>query len=312
MLDYVWLVLVFPALGVLINGFFSRRLGRKLVGYLACIVVGLSFVVSLLTCWALVQLPPESRCVEVVLYTWTSVSDFVVDFTLLIDPLSMVMMLVITGVGFLIHVYSIGYMHHDPSYGRYFTYLNLFILSMSLLVLGNNFVMLYAGWELVGLCSYLLIGFWYQKKSAADAGRKAFVVTRIGDFAFALAILIIFAKFGTLAYKEVFERAPELLPAGGALATLITLLLFAGATGKSAQIPLYVWLSDAMEGPTPVSALIHAATMVTAGVYMVARTHVLYELAPLSMSVIAVIGTVTAFCAAPLALVQNDLKRVLA
>jgi NADH-quinone oxidoreductase subunit L len=312
MLDYVWLVLVFPALGVLINGFFNRRLGRKLVGYLACIVVGLSFAISLLTCRALIQLPPESRSVEVVLYTWTSVSDFVVDFTLLIDPLSMVMILVITGVGFLIHVYSIGYMHHDPSYGRYFTYLNLFILSMCLLVLGSNFVMLYAGWELVGLCSYLLIGFWYQKKSAADAGRKAFVVTRIGDFAFALAILIIFAKFSTLDYKEVFERAPELLPAGGTLVTLITLLLFAGATGKSAQIPLYVWLPDAMEGPTPVSALIHAATMVTAGVYMVARTHVLYELAPLSMSVVAVIGTITAFCAATIALVQNDIKRVLA
>ncbi|MFQ5813411.1 MAG: NADH-quinone oxidoreductase subunit L [Anaerolineae bacterium] len=312
MLDYVWLVLVFPALGVLINGFFSRRLGRKLVGYLACIAVGLSFVVSLLTCWALIQLPPESRSVEVALYTWTSVSDFAVDFTLLVDPLSIVMMLVITGVGFLIHIYSIGYMHDDPGYGRYFTYLNLFILSMSLLVLGNNFLMLYAGWELVGLCSYLLIGFWYQKKSAADAGRKAFVVTRIGDFAFALAILIIFANFGTLAYKEVFERAPELLPAGGALVTLITLLLFAGATGKSAQIPLYVWLPDAMEGPTPVSALIHAATMVTAGVYMIARTHVLYELAPLSMSVVAVIGAITAFFAATIALVQNDIKRVLA
>jgi NADH-quinone oxidoreductase subunit L len=312
MLDYVWLVLVFPTLGVLINGFFSRRLGRKLVGYLACIAVGLSFIVSLLTCWGLIQLPPENRSVDVVLYTWTSVSDFAVDFTLLIDPLSMVMMLVITGVGFLIHVYSIGYMHHDPGYGRYFTYLNLFILSMSLLVLGNNFVMLYAGWELVGLCSYLLIGFWYQKKSAADAGRKAFVVTRIGDFAFALAILIIFANFGTLDYQEVFERAPELLPAGGTLVTLITLLLFAGATGKSAQIPLYVWLPDAMEGPTPVSALIHAATMVTAGVYMVARTHVLYELAPLSMSVIAVVGTITAFFAATIAIMQNDIKRVLA
>ena len=220
MLDYVWLVLVFPVLGALINGFFHRRLGRKLVGYLACVAVGLSFAVSLLTCWALIQLPPESRSVEVVLYTWTSVSDFAVDFTLLIDPLSMVMMLVITGVGFLIHIYSIGYMHDDPGYGRFFTYLNLFILSMSVLVLGNNFVMLYAGWELVGLCSYLLIGFWYQKKSAADAGRKAFVVTRIGDFTFALAILIIFANFGTLAYKEVFERAPELLPAGGALVTL--------------------------------------------------------------------------------------------
>ena len=312
MLDYVWLTLVFPVVGALINGFFSRRLGRKRVGYLACIAVGLSFTVSLLTCWALIQLPPESRSVEVALYTWTSVSDFVVDFTLLIDPLSMVMMLVITGVGFLIHIYSIGYMHDDPGYGRYFAYLNLFIFSMSLLVLGSNFVMLYAGWELVGLCSYLLIGFWYQKKSAADAGRKAFVVTRIGDFAFALAILIIFANFGTLAYKEVFERAPELLPAGGALVTLITLLLFAGATGKSAQIPLYVWLPDAMEGPSSVSALIHAATMVTAGVYMVARTHVLYELAPLSMSVVAVIGAATAFFAATIALVQNDIKRVLA
>ena len=312
MLDYVWLVLAFPALGVLINGFFSRCLGRKLVGYLACIVVGLSFVVSLLTFWALIQLPAESRLFEKALFTWLAAGDFIVEATLRVDPLSTLMILVVSGVGFVIHVYSIGYMHGDPRYGRYFTYLNLFLLSMLLLILASNFLLLYVGWELVGLCSYLLIGFWFERQAAANAGKKAFITTRIGDFGFALGVMLIFVTFGTLNYGEVFEAAPATLQFGGFTATAITLLLFMGAVGKSAQIPLYVWLPDAMEGPTPVSALIHAATMVTAGVYMVARTHVLFELAPLSMTLVAVIGAITAFYAATIALVQSDIKRVLA
>jgi NADH-quinone oxidoreductase subunit L len=312
MLDYVWLVLAFPLLGVIINAFFGRRLSRRAVGYVACGSVGLSFLTSLALFAALIQLPAESRLFEKALFTWLAAGDFIVEATLRVDPLSTLMILVVSGVGFVIHVYSIGYMHGDPRYGRYFTYLNLFLLSMLLLVLANNFLLLYAGWELVGLCSYLLIGFWFERQAAADAGKKAFITTRIGDFGFALGVMLIFVTFGTLNYGEVFEAAPATLQFGGFTATAITLLLFMGAVGKSAQIPLYVWLPDAMEGPSPVSALIHAATMVTAGVYMVARTHVLFELAPLSMTLVAVIGAITAFYAATIALVQNDIKRVLA
>jgi len=244
------------------------------------------------------------------LYSWITVGDFDVSLSLRADPLSSLMTLVVSGVGFLIHVYSVGYMAEDERFIRFFTQLNLFAFSMLLLVLAGNFLIMFVGWELVGLCSYLLIGFWFEREAPADAGKKAFLVTRIGDFGFALGVMLIFATFGTLDFDQVFERAPELLD--GTIATAITLLLFTGAVGKSAQIPLYVWLPDAMEGPTPVSALIHAATMVTAGVYMVARTHVLFELAPLSMGVVAWIGVVTAFFAATMALVQNDLKRILA
>jgi NADH-quinone oxidoreductase subunit L len=219
---------------------------------------------------------------------------------------------VVSGVGFLIHVYSVGYMAEDERFTRFFTQLNLFAFSMLLLVLADNFLVMFVGWELVGLCSYLLIGFWFEREAPADAGKKAFLVTRIGDFGFALGVMLIFVTFRTLDFDQVFASAPEVLVVGSTIATAITLLLFMGAVGKSAQIPLYVWLPDAMEGPTPVSALIHAATMVTAGVYMVARTHVLFELAPLSMGVVAWIGVVTAFFAATMALVQNDLKRILA
>ncbi len=312
MLDLVWLVPAFPLAGMLINGFFGYRLGRRAVGWVASAVVGLAFVVSVLVALGLTALPPEERLFIQPLFTWAVAGALVVRAALQIDPLSVVMMLVVTGVGFLIHVYSIGYMAEDESYARFFTSMNLFVTSMLLLVLANNFLMLYVGWELVGLCSYLLIGFWYTRKSAADAGRKAFVTTRVGDFGFALGVFLIFSVFGTLDYAQVFAAAPEVLRVGSATATAITLLLFLGAVGKSAQIPLYVWLPDAMEGPTPVSALIHAATMVTAGVYMVARTHVLFELAPLSQTVVATIGAVTAFYAATIALVQNDIKRVLA
>jgi NADH-quinone oxidoreductase subunit L len=307
MLDFAWLILLFPLLGVLINGFFGRRIGKKWVGQIACGTVGLSFLMGVAVFFALLG---EEHGQTVTLFSWITVGDFQIEAALLVDQLSTVMTLVVTGVGFLIHVYSIGYMAEDERYARFFTLLNLFIFSMLTLVLADNFLLLYVGWELVGLCSYMLIGFWFERPSAAEAGKKAFLVTRVGDFGFALGVMLIFVTFGTLSYAQVFEQAPHVLATG--LATAITLLLFAGAVGKSAQIPLYVWLPDAMEGPTPVSALIHAATMVTAGVYMVARTHVLFELAPLSMTVVAVIGVVTAFFAATIALVQNDIKRVLA
>jgi NADH-quinone oxidoreductase subunit L len=306
-LDFELWILLFPILGVLINGFFGRRIGKKWVSWAACASVGLSFAVAV---GVFLTLLGEEHGWVVPLFSWITVGDFRIEAALLVDQLSILMSLVVTGVGFLIHVYSVGYMAEDERYARFFTLLNLFVFSMLLLVLADNFLLLYVGWELVGLCSYLLIGFWFERPAAADAGKKAFLVTRIGDFGFALGVLLIFATFGTLSYARVFEQAPQVLTVG--LATAITLLLFAGAVGKSAQIPLYVWLPDAMEGPTPVSALIHAATMVTAGVYMVARTHALFELAPVSMTVVAVIGAVTAFYAATIALVQNDIKRVLA
>ncbi|MCL6432428.1 MAG: NADH-quinone oxidoreductase subunit L, partial [Anaerolineae bacterium] len=312
MLQYAWLVLVFPLAGVLINAFFGYRLGRRACGALATVAVALSFLWGVGVLAGLLSRPAEAREVHLALWDWVVAGDLHVGLSLLVDPLSVVMLLVVTGVGALIHLYSNGYMREDPDYARFFTYLNLFIVGMLLLVLADNFLLLYLGWEAVGLCSYLLIGFWYQKKSAADAGKKAFIVNRVGDFGFALGIMLIFATFGTLGFREVFERAPVMLQAGGAVATAITLLLFTGAVGKSAQIPLYVWLPDAMEGPTPVSALIHAATMVTAGVYMVARTHVLFALAPFSSAVVAAIGTLTAIYAASIALVQTDIKRVLA
>jgi NADH-quinone oxidoreductase subunit L len=229
--------------------------------------------------------------------------------TLQVDQLSAVMLLVVTGVGFLIHVYSIGYMHEDPDYPRFFTYLNLFVFSMVMLVLAGNFLLLYVFWEAVGLCSYLLIGFWYTRESAANAGKKAFIVNRVGDFGFGLGIMLIWTSLGTLEYGEVFARAPGLAVG---TATAISLLLFLGACGKSAQLPLHIWLPDAMEGPTPVSALIHAATMVTAGVYMVARSHALFERSDVALDVVAWVGVVTAVFAASIALVQTDIKRVLA
>ncbi|MFQ5912590.1 MAG: NADH-quinone oxidoreductase subunit L [Nitrospinota bacterium] len=312
MLEFLWLIPTFPALGAVLNGVFGRYVGKRNAGPLACAAAGLSFAASLWAYFALLGLEPASRAVHKTFYTWIASGDFVVKASFLLDPLSAVMILVVTGVGFIIHVYSIGYMHKDPGQARYFAYLNLFLSAMLLLVLADNFLLLYVGWEGVGLCSYLLIGFWYGKKTAADAGKKAFIVNRVGDFGFAVAIFLIFATFGTLDYAGVFEAAPEKLTAGGATASAIALLLFFGATGKSAQIPLHTWLPDAMEGPTPVSALIHAATMVTAGVYMVARTHVLFLLSPAALTTVAVVGTATALMAALIALVQTDIKRVLA
>ncbi|MBI3091857.1 MAG: NADH-quinone oxidoreductase subunit L [Candidatus Tectomicrobia bacterium] len=315
MLDLAWLMLALPLLGVFLNLFVTGRMSERGIGWLASAVVGLALLVAVGAFLALLKLPPQQRHIELNVYTWIASGSLSAGFGLLVDQLSIIMALVVTGVGFIIHVYSIGYMHGDPGFRRYFVYLNLFIFSMLILVLANNFLLLFVGWEGVGLCSYLLIGFWYERKSAADAGKKAFIVNRVGDFGFLLAIFLIFALFGSLDFTTVFSKAPQLVQSGvvsGAAITAITLLLFVGATGKSAQLPLYVWLPDAMEGPTPVSALIHAATMVTAGVYMVVRTSALFALAPLSLTVVAGIGLATAFFAATMGLVQTDIKRVLA
>jgi NADH-quinone oxidoreductase subunit L len=312
MLDYVGLIPLFPAVGFALNLFFGRRLAKGTVGLIACGAIGLSFLISLLVLVDLLNLPPAGRSVEKILYTWILSGEFQANIGFLVDPLSIVMMMVVSGVSFVIHIYSHGYMHDDPDYPRYFTYLNLFVFFMLILVSANNFLLLFVGWEGVGLCSYFLIGFWYEKKSASDAGKKAFIVNRIGDYGFLLAIFLIFMTFGTIDFKAVFAAAPGKLAMGDGLVTLIALLLFMGATGKSAQIPLYTWLPDAMEGPTPVSALIHAATMVTAGVYMVARCNLLFLMAPTALLVVAVIGAATAVFAASIGLAQNDIKRVLA
>jgi NADH-quinone oxidoreductase subunit L len=312
MLDYIGLIPLFPAIGFALNLFFGRRMGKGAVGFIACAAIGLSFLVSFLVFLDLLKMAPASRSVEKILYQWILSGEFQANIGFLVDPLSVVMMMVVSGVSFIIHIYSYSYMHEDRDFPRYFTYLNLFVFFMLILVSANNFLLMFVGWEGVGLCSYFLIGFWYEKKSASDAGKKAFIVNRIGDYGFLLAIFLIFVTFGTVEFKAVFAAAPGKLAIGSGIVTLITLLLFMGATGKSAQIPLYTWLPDAMEGPTPVSALIHAATMVTAGVYMVARCNVLFLLAPTSLFVVAVIGAATAIYAASIGLAQNDIKRVLA
>ncbi len=312
MLEYVWLVPALPLAGVVLNLLLGGRLGKRFVGVVSCSSVGLSFLASAGVFLDLLAREPALRHFEKHIFTWFLSGSFKVEAALLVDPLSVLMMLVVSGVGFLIHVYSVGYMGADKGYRRYFIYLNLFMFSMLTLVSGANFLLLYIGWEAVGLCSYLLIGFWFERKSAADAGKKAFIVNRIGDFGFALGILLLFKTFGTLEFGAVFSQAGQQFAAGSVLMTAITLLLFMGATGKSAQLPLYTWLPDAMEGPTPVSALIHAATMVTAGVYMVARCSALFVLSPVSMGVVAVVGLATAVYAASIGLVQNDFKRVLA
>jgi len=309
---YAALVPLFPLLGFLVNLFLGRRLSKGAVGLVACGSVLLSFLTAVGVFLGLRALAPDARQVVVPLFDWIQSGILRVPMGLLVDPLSVVMILVVTGVGFLIHVYSTGYMEHDEGYARYFTYLNLFTFSMLVLVLGSSFVTLFVGWEGVGLCSYLLIGFWYEKKSATDAGKKAFIVNRIGDFGFTLGMMLIFWTCGSLDFTEVFRVAGQRFQPGDAAVTTICLLLFLGATGKSAQLPLYVWLPDAMEGPTPVSALIHAATMVTAGVYMVARCHLLYLLSPTALLVVAVVGAATAIFSATIGLVQNDIKRVLA
>lgn len=313
MLNLVALILLFPLIGAAINGLIGKRLRKETVGYIACGAIGLSLFISILVFCGLLLLPPDERLFEKHLFSWIESGSFKSAAGLQVDPLSSLMILIVTGVGFLIHIYSIGYMHTDKGYHRYFCYLNLFTFSMLLLVLGNNFLLMFIGWEAVGLCSYLLIGFWFEKKSASNAAKKAFVVNRVGDFGFALGIMLIFLTFHSIDFTEVLSAASHgNFVVGSFTVTIITLLLFMGATGKSAQIPLYTWLPDAMEGPTPVSALIHAATMVTAGVYMIARCNVLYMLSPFTMTVVASIGAATALFAASIGLVQNDIKRVLA
>ena len=290
MFDYVWLIPTFPLIGFLINGLYGKKLPKNVVGTIGATAVGLSFLLTVAIFLEFLKLPPDApKAVQKVMFTWISAGNFSAEVAFLIDPLSLIMLLVVSGVSTLIHIYSIGYMHDDPGFPRYFAYLNLFVFNMLILVSANNFLLMFVGWEGVGLCSYLLIGFWYEKKSASDAGKKAFVVNRIGDFGFLLGMFIIFWTFGTLNFKDVFAAAAH-YPVGAGIITAATLCLFLGATGKSAQIPLYTWLPDAMEGPTPVSALIHAATMVTAGVYMVARCSALFVLAPVSLTVVAVIG----------------------
>ncbi|HKQ58726.1 MAG TPA: NADH-quinone oxidoreductase subunit L [Candidatus Eisenbacteria bacterium] len=308
----LWIIPGLPLAAVALNLVLGDRLGKRGTAWLACGAVGAAFVMALRAVLTLAALPPEQRAITETVYTWMRVGDFSANVAFLLDPLSSVMVLVVTGVGFLIHVYSVGYMSHDPSFRRFFLYLNLFMFAMLTLVLADNFLLMFVGWEGVGLSSYLLIGFWYTKPSAAEAGKKAFIVNRIGDFGFLLGMLTLFAWGGSLEFERLFAVAPHVFAVGSVAITFATLALFLGATGKSAQIPLYTWLPDAMEGPTPVSALIHAATMVTAGVYMVARCHVLFQLAPISLETVAIVGAATALFAATIGMAQNDIKRVLA
>ena len=341
MIQLIWLTIALPLAGVLFNGILGRRLSHKVVSVVGPLAVLGAFITG---AGALVELWSRGgEAVTVPLWTWAAIDTFSVNINLLVDPLSLLMVLVVTGVGFLIHVYATEYMvhkdesghaHPDRDFARFFTFLNLFIASMLILVLGDNYLMMYVGWELVGVCSYLLIGFWFDRPaeeqapielgeghrpvalkpllSPAASGMKAFIVNRIGDLGFALGVFLIWSTFGTLQFSAVFAEAPHIAETMPSVLPWIALLLFVGAMGKSAQIPLFVWLPDAMAGPTPVSALIHAATMVTAGVYMIVRSNVIYSLAPGVSMFVAVIGAATALFAATIALVQVDLKRVLA
>jgi NADH-quinone oxidoreductase subunit L len=325
-MKYIWLIPLLPGIGAAINGLVGiRSFSRKTSGLVACATMTGSLVLGLLAFWQLVALPADERVYDVVVADWIpriplavrdGIGAFQAPWGFRLDPLSALMVLVVTGIGTLIHVYSTAYMADEPRGGvaRFFCYLNLFCFFMLMLVLGDNFLVMFVGWEGVGLCSYLLIGYWYEKKSAADAGKKAFITNRIGDWGFVLGMFLVYYTFGTLDFVAVQNGAAAMPIESGHFGVLsaIALLLFVGATGKSAQIPLYVWLPDAMEGPTPVSALIHAATMVTAGVYMVGRNAVLFSHAPMVMEIVAIVGVLTAIMAASIGLVQNDIKRVLA
>jgi NADH-quinone oxidoreductase subunit L len=302
----LWLIPLVPFVGFLVNGLFGRHLPKWLVTALALLAPLASFSAVLYASAG--SLYPQIETFS----TWINVGTLHVDFSFVLDQLSLVMLLVITGVGFLIHIYSVGYMAHDPGYARYFSYLNLFLFFMTVLVLAGNALLMFVGWEGVGLASYLLVGFWFQKPSAAEAGKKAFIVNRIGDVGFLIGMFLLLANFGTLTFSEIATKLGQDPGWTGGVVTAIALCLLLGATGKSAQLPLYIWLPDAMEGPTPVSALIHAATMVTGGVYMIARNHVLFDHSPFALGTVAVIGAATALFAATIGLVQNDIKRVLA
>jgi NADH-quinone oxidoreductase subunit L len=312
---HLWLIPLLPFAGFLLNGILGGRLPKWLVTAVALLTPLAAFCMVLQISLGLFANPiaiAHLPFVETCSLPWINAGLLHVNFSFVLDQLSLVMLLVVTGVGFLIHVYSVGYMGDDKGYARYFSYLNLFLFFMTVLVLAGNALVMFIGWEGVGLASYLLIGFWFQKKSAADAGKKAFIVNRIGDFGFLIGMFLLIANFGTLTFTDIAAKLGQDPGWNGGVVTVIALCLMLGAAGKSAQLPLYIWLPDAMEGPTPVSALIHAATMVTAGVYMVARTHVLFDHSPFALSVVAIIGAATAIFAATIALVQNDIKRVLA
>ncbi|HKI96097.1 MAG TPA: NADH-quinone oxidoreductase subunit L [Gemmatimonadales bacterium] len=310
---WIWLVVLLPFAGFVANGLLSflKPSAKRAVSTIGVGVLVATFVVAVVVVLGVARDPNDAPYL-IHLWNWLPVGDLNIGVTFQVDQLSSVMLMVITGVGTLIHIFSIGYMREDDGYARYFAYLNLFIFFMLILVLGASFPLLFVGWEGVGLCSYLLIGFWYTEKANADAGKKAFIMNRIGDFGFLIAMFMIYRATGTLNFTEVFSAAPQVFQVAGPAITAITLFLFLGCTGKSAQIPLYTWLPDAMAGPTPVSALIHAATMVTAGVYLVARTNMLFAMAPVSSAVVATVGAVTALWAASIALKQWDIKKVLA
>jgi len=317
---HLWLIPLLPFAGFVLNGLLGRKLPKALVTAIALLTPLGAFGVVLLACFFVRSSPTDpdlAPVIHLMPYSenfghWINAGLLHIDFSLVLDQLSLVMLLIITGVGFLIHIYSAGYMEHEDGYWRYFAYLNLFLFFMTVLVLAGNALLMFVGWEGVGLASYLLIGFWFQKTTAADAGKKAFVVNRIGDFGFLIGMFLLLANFGTLTFTELASKIAAAPALTGGILTATALCLFVGATGKSAQLPLYIWLPDAMEGPTPVSALIHAATMVTAGVYMVARTHFIFDRSPLALSVVAIVGAATALFAATIGLVQTDIKRVLA
>ncbi|MCE1165430.1 MAG: NADH-quinone oxidoreductase subunit L [Bacteroidetes bacterium] len=312
MQNYFLSITVLPLLGFLINVLFGKKIkSEKFSGWLSSIFVLIPFLIGVQALFEIMSLPEDGRKIVINYFNWISAGKLTVNYSFLVDPLSVVMILVVTGIGFLIHVYSIGYMHGDEGYARFFAYLNLFIFAMLHLVIADNFLLVFLGWEGVGLCSYLLIGFWYEKKFTGDAAKKAFIVNRIGDFGFLTAMFLIFTYFGTLDISGFLGQIAG-YPVNNALLIAIALFFFLGATGKSAQIPLYVWLPDAMAGPTPVSALIHAATMVTAGIYLVARTSLLYVLAPYASNIVLIIGIATAIISATIAVKQNDIKKILA
>ncbi|MBL7920737.1 MAG: NADH-quinone oxidoreductase subunit L [Bacteroidia bacterium] len=307
MIKLIGLVPLFPLIGFLINGFFGKKMSKGLSGIIASVSILASFVLSVLIFVELNGSENKSHIVN--LFSWINSGSLIIPFELLVDPLSSLFLLIITGIGFLIHVYSTGYMHDDEGFSRFFTYLNLFIFFMLLLVLGNNYLIMFVGWEGVGLCSYLLIGFWFKNTAYNNAARKAFVMNRIGDLGFLLGIILVFVTFGSISYNEIFAKAGTV---STSTITCIALLLFVGAMGKSAQIPLYTWLPDAMAGPTPVSALIHAATMVTAGIYMIVRSNIFYSISEVAADTVAIVGVITALFAATIGLFQNDIKKILA
>jgi NADH-quinone oxidoreductase subunit L len=306
--NYIWLIPVLPLAGFIINGVGRNTLSKGIIALLGCLLVLISFGISVSL---FLEVKSTGAPINVTLFQWFAVGDLKLPFAFLVDQLSAIMLLIITGVGFLIHLYSVGYMKDDPGFGKFFAYLNLFVFFMLLLVLGSNYLVMFIGWEGVGLCSYLLIGFWYTNPDYADAAKKAFIMNRIGDLGFILGIFTLITIFGSANFADIFPKAGTGQFASAPY-TLITILLFIGAVGKSAQLPLFTWLPDAMAGPTPVSALIHAATMVTAGVYMIARSNILFTLAPVTMHVVAIVGLLTAVVAALIALTQTDIKKVLA